>query len=68
MGIHLIFNNYVFPYLIKYFIIRLLKTKFREFLLWHIGIGGILGVLGHRFDSQPGTMGWDPVSVATAVT
>ena len=28
-----------------------------EFLLWHNGISGILGALGHRFDPWPGTVG-----------
>ena len=28
-----------------------------EFLLQRNGIGGLLGVLGHRFNPQPGTMG-----------
>ena len=28
-----------------------------EFLLWRNWIGSILGVLEHRFDPQPGTMG-----------
>lgn len=25
-----------------------------EFLLWHSGISGILGMRGHRFNPQPG--------------
>ena len=33
------------------------KSRFQEFLLWHNGIGGILGVLGHRFDPWPSTVG-----------
>lgn len=28
-----------------------------EFPLWCNGIFGVLGVLGHRFDPQPGTVG-----------
>ena len=33
-------------------------TNLQEFLLWHNGIGGRLGVLGRRFDPQPGTVGY----------
>ena len=29
----------------------------QEFPLWHNEIGSILGVLGHRFDPQPDTVG-----------
>ena len=30
----------------------------KEFLLWHSGNGGISGVLGHRFNPQPGPTQW----------
>ena len=31
--------------------------EYLEFLLCHNGISGGLGVLGYRFNSQPGTVG-----------
>ena len=33
------------------------KMTFREFLLWHNGIGGVLGVLGLKFNPPPSTVG-----------
>ena len=33
------------------------KRLGREFPLWCNGIGSVLGVLGHRFDPQPSTVG-----------
>ena len=33
------------------------KKILQELLLWHNRIGSVLGVLGHGFDPQPGTVG-----------
>lgn len=35
-----------------------------EFLLWHNGMGSILGSLGHRLDPWPHTVGWESGIVA----
>ena len=35
---------------------RVTKLLERELPLWYNGISGVLGVLGHRFDLQPGTV------------
>lgn len=35
---------------------RVTKLLEQELPLWYNGISGVLGVLGHRFDLQPGTV------------
>ena len=40
--------------------------QYKEFPLWCIGIGSMSAMLGHRFDSWPGTVGWVS-GVATAM-
>ena len=34
----------------------LAKKEIQEFLLWHNGIGSVLGALGHRCSPQSGTV------------